>query len=160
YIPRASLAGLLLLAAFRLVDRAQLVFHFRATRFDAGVVLATALAAAVISVEFCIVLGVFLSFVLYVPRAAHVRLAPLTPTPDKRPRERLAEELPCDRLLDYRLEGEVFLGAEPELEKHLGAIDKAVRGEVRVVLLVLKRARNPDAAFLNLLQEFHSRLQG
>src|SRR5205085_1887556 len=74
YIPKASLAGLLMLAAFRMVDSKQLVFHLRATRFDAGVVLATALAAIFISVEFCIVVGVFLSFVLYVPRVAHVRL--------------------------------------------------------------------------------------
>src|SRR5438132_5858917 len=81
YIPRASLAGLLMLAAFRMVDREQLVFHLRATRFDAGVVLATALAAVAISVEFCIVIGVFLSFVLYVPRAAQVRLTQFTLTP-------------------------------------------------------------------------------
>src|SRR5205807_7428107 len=39
FIPRSALAGLLLLAAFRLVDWEQLVFHLRATRFDAGVVL-------------------------------------------------------------------------------------------------------------------------
>ena len=45
FIPRAALAGLLMLAAFRMVDWKQLVFHLRATRFDAGVVLATALAA-------------------------------------------------------------------------------------------------------------------
>src|SRR5207244_1986476 len=63
YIPRASLAGLLMLAAFRMVDYRQLVFHFRATRFDAGVILVTALAALVVSVEFCILIGVFLSFV-------------------------------------------------------------------------------------------------
>ena len=35
FIPRSALAGLLLLAAFRLVDREQLIFHLRATRFDA-----------------------------------------------------------------------------------------------------------------------------
>jgi len=61
FIPRAALAGLLMLAAFRMVERRQLLFHLRASKFDAGVVLATALAAVVISVEFCIVIGVFLS---------------------------------------------------------------------------------------------------
>ena len=52
----------------------------RATRLDAGVVIATALAALVISVEFCIVIGVFLSFVLYMPRAAQIRLVEFTRT--------------------------------------------------------------------------------
>jgi SulP family sulfate permease len=159
YIPRSSLAGLLMLAAFRMVDRKQLVFHLRATRFDAGVVLATALAAVCISVEFCVVIGVFLSFVLYVPRAAHVRLTQFTLTPDQRVRERLAGDASCDRLLFYNLEGELFFGAEPELEKHLTVIEQAAQGPVRVVLLVLRRARNPDAAFLRLLKGFHRRLR-
>ncbi len=150
FIPRASLAGLLLLAAFRMVDVRQLVFHLRATRLDAGVLLATALAAVVISVEFCIVIGVFLSFVLYVPRAAQVRLTSLVPTDDEAVRR---------QLLVYDLEGELFFGAEPELQRHLSAIDQAARGDVRVVILVLERARNPDAAFLNLVEKLARSLQ-
>jgi SulP family sulfate permease len=160
YIPRASLAGLLMLAAFRMVDFKQLAFHLRATRFDAGVVLATALAAVFISVEFCILIGVFLSFVLYVPRAARVRLAQLTLTPDQHVRERQPGDAACDRLLFYNLEGELFFGTEPELDSHFAAIEQAAaQGEVRVVVLVLKRARNPDAGFLRLLKDFHRRLR-
>jgi SulP family sulfate permease len=151
FIPRSALAGLLMLAAYRMVDPAQLVFHLRATRLDAGVVLATALGAVAISVEFCIVIGVFLSFVLYVPRAAHVRLTPLVATVENGVRERRPGEEPCDRLLLYQLEGELFFGAEPEMQRHLLAIDQAAGPEVRAVVLVLERARNPDAAFLNLL---------
>src|SRR5207253_3427007 len=87
FIPQSSLAGLLMLAAYRMVDRKQLAFHLRATRFDAGVVLATALAAVLVSVEFCIVIGVFLSVLRSVPRVAQVRMAQLTLTPEQRIRE-------------------------------------------------------------------------
>jgi SulP family sulfate permease len=160
FIPRASLAGLLMLAAFRMVDREQLVFHLRATRFDAGVVLATALAAIFISVEFCIVIGVFLSFVLYVPRAAQVQLAQFTVLADQRLRERQPNDPHCDRLVVYNLEGQCFFGAEPELERHVTAMKDGSRGDVRVAILVLKRSRNPDAAFLRLLKEFHEDLRG
>src|SRR5207247_4386119 len=125
-LPRASPARFLMRAAFRMVDRKQLLFHLRATRLDAGVVLVTALAAVLISVEFCIVIGVFLSFVLYVPRAAQVRMVQLTLTPEQRIRERLVGDPPCDRLLFYGLEGEVFFGAEPELDKHFTVIQQAV----------------------------------
>jgi SulP family sulfate permease len=159
FIPQSSLAGLLMLAAFRMVDRKRLAFHLRATRFDAGVVLVTAVAAVAVSVEFCIVIGVFLSFVLYVPRAAQLRMAPLICTPENHIRERLAHDPPCDRLLIYDLEGELFFGVEPELEKHLAAIQHAAQDPVRVVILVLKRARNPDAAFLNMLRTFHTNLR-
>jgi SulP family sulfate permease len=158
FIPRAALAGLLMLAAFRMVDFEQLRFHLRATKLDAGVVIATALAAIVISVEFCILIGVFLSFVLYVPRAAQVKLVPLIPTHEGRLRERQPSDPPCGRLLFYDLEGELFFGADPELDKHFGTIEHAVTGKVRAVLLILKRARNPDAAFLTQLRAFHTRL--
>jgi SulP family sulfate permease len=81
FIPRASLAGLLMLAAFRMVDRRQLVRHLRATRFDAGVVLATALTAVLISVELCIVVGVFLSFVRWAWTSCQTRPCVARPAP-------------------------------------------------------------------------------
>ncbi len=158
YIPRASLAGLLILAAYRMVDRRQLLFHLRATRLDAGVVLATALGAILISVEFCVVIGVFLSFVLYVPRAAQVKLTPVAPSPDwdfwtSRP------GIPRQgRVLAFELEGELFFACQAELAKHLAAIEHASREDVHAVVLVLTRGRNPDAAFLSLLLELHSTL--
>jgi SulP family sulfate permease len=159
FIPRAALAGLLMLAAYRMVNPRQLLFHLRATRFDAGVVLVTALAAVLISVEFCIVIGVALSFVLYIPRAASVRLSQLTPTPDGQTRVRRPEDPPCPQLLLFDLEGELFFGVEAELEKHFAAIEKVARDRVRVVLLSLVRARNPDAVFLNLLAAFLAKLR-
>jgi SulP family sulfate permease len=86
-------------------------------------------------------------------------MAQVTRTPDQRIRERVPGDQPCGRLLFHDLEGELFFGAEPELEKHLAAIEHAAQGETRVVILGLRRARNPDAAFLNLLAELHSHLQ-
>jgi sulfate permease, SulP family len=149
FIPKASLAGLLMLAAYRMVDRGQLVFHLRATRSDASVVLITALSAVLISIEFCVVIGVFLSFALYVPRAARVRMSQLSPD---------LHEPQSDRILVFDLEGELFFGAEAELQKHFSTIDRAARGQVEMIVLVLNRARNPDAAFLSLLKAFQQRM--
>jgi SulP family sulfate permease len=159
YIPRASLAGLLMLAAFRMVDRKQLVFHLRATRFDTGVVLATALAAVAISVEFCILIGVFLSFALYVPRAVHVRMTQLVRKPENGWREHTPGGAACDGRLVYHLEGDLFFGAEPELKRYLAAIEHAARADIRTVILIVRRARNPDAAFLGLLAALSANLR-
>ncbi|HLN30327.1 MAG TPA: SulP family inorganic anion transporter [Gemmataceae bacterium] len=159
HIPRASLAGLLMLASYRMIDHRQLIFHLRATRFDALIVIATAMAAVFISVEFCVLVGVFLSFVLYVPRAAQVQLSELTLTGDGQVRERAPSDLRCGRMLLYDLEGELSFGAAPELEAHLASIEQRAKENIRVVVLFLKRARNPDAVCLNLLADFQRRLQ-
>ncbi len=154
YVPRAALAGILLLSAWRLVDRRQLAYHLRTTRFDAGIVLATALAAVFVSVEFCILIGVFLSFVLFVPRAARVHLTELAVTPERVIRERAAGDPDCGRILIFSLEGELFFGSAPDLERHFDTILARLTGDVRVVVLRLKRVRNPDAVCVERLERF------
>jgi sulfate permease, SulP family len=61
YIPRASLAGLLVLAAYRMVDFRQIVRHVAASKLEAVVIVATAASAVLISIEFCILIGVLVS---------------------------------------------------------------------------------------------------
>ena len=73
------------------------------------------------------------------------RLIALTPQPDGSLRERAAGDPPCEGLLAFELEGELFFGAEPDVARHLAAVDSQAGGEVRTVLLALPRARNPDA---------------
>jgi SulP family sulfate permease len=159
YIPQAALAGLLMVIAWRMVDRKQLLYHLRATRFDAGIVLATALSAVFVSVEFCILIGVFLSFVLYVPRAARIHLTELTLTPERVVRERVPADPPCGRMLLYNLEGELFFGAAPVLEEHLATISRRAANGIRVIILRMKRVRNPDAVCLSLLDRFVQRMR-
>jgi SulP family sulfate permease len=161
YIPYAALAGILMVSAFRLVNWRQLHYHLRTTRFDAGIVVATALAAVIVSVEFCILIGVFLSFLLYVPRAARVQLTEFILTKDRVLRERLPEDPHCGRILIFFLEGELFFGSAPDLDQGLTAIaERALRHGVRVVVLRLKRVRNADAVCLALLDDFLKQMEG
>ncbi len=104
-------------------------------------------------------IGVFLSFVLYVPRAAQVQLSEFTLTKDGQVREREARDARDERLLLYNLEGEISFGAAPDVETHLASIEKQAGPEARVLVLFLKRARNPDAVCLNLLASFQGHLR-
>jgi SulP family sulfate permease len=158
YIPSAALAGLLMLAAFRMVDHKQLLFQLRATRFDAGIVIATALSAVFVSVEFCIFIGVFLSFLLYVRRAARVRVVEMTTGPGGEVRARAPGDPPPGAVRVFDLEGELFFGAADDVERSFAHIERTLTDETRVLILWVTRARNPDAAFLHILREFHSRL--
>lgn len=157
FIPQSSLAAILILAGVRMVDWKNLFFHLRATRFDAGVIVITAASAVFISVEFCILIGVLLSFVLYVPRVSHIRMTRLTRSRGEGVRASRPGDEPTPSLM-FALDGELFFGSEPQLRKHLDAIEYAISPDTQSVLLVLNRARNPDAAFLSTLEAFHARL--
>ncbi len=158
FIPRAALAGILMVSAWKMVDRRALLYHVRTTRFDAAIVGATAFSALAISVEFCILVGVFMSFLLTVPRAGRMLLTQFVLTPDGGIHERLADDEVCPRILVFGLEGEMFFGATAALETHFAAIEDAVGEGTRVVVLRVKRARNPDAVGMTLLEGFLERL--
>ena len=159
FIPRAALAGILMLTAWRMIDRHALLYHLRATRFDAAIVATTAFAAIAISVEFCVLIGVFMSFLLAVPRAGRMLLTEFVLTPDGGIHERLPEDEACSRMLIFGLEGELFFGATGNLEQHFQAIEQRVSETTRVLVLRMKRVRNPDAVGLTLLEGFLHRMK-
>jgi len=159
YIPKSALAGILILSAQRLVDWRQLRYYFRTTRFDAWIVALTAISAVAVSVEFCVIIGVLLSFVLYVPRAARMHLTELVIADDRTVRERVATDVPCGKVRIFNLEGELFFGAATELEHHLEHIERVVKDGARVLVLRVKRVRNPDAVCLEILDHFVARMR-
>src|SRR6202451_1307351 len=155
YIPKAALAGLLLVTAVRLVDWKRLSYAMRASRYDAGLVLVTALSAVFISVEFSILIGVVLSILLFVPRAALLRSSELVVSSERVVRERLPQDPPCTAMLLYDLEGELFFGAAPELDRCFDQLKQRSKDEnISFVVLRLKRTRNPDMVSLERFDHF------
>jgi SulP family sulfate permease len=156
-IPKATLAGILIVASYRMVDWPALAYHVRTTRFDAWIVAATALSAALISIEFCVIIGVAMSFVLAVQRAGAVRFTEFIVAEDGVIHERNPGEQADDALAIFGLEGELFFGSSSDLEHHLEGIEDRLDGKIRVIVLRCKRVRNPDAVCLHLLGEFIER---
>lgn len=161
YIPRATLSGILILTAVRMINWKELKYYLKATRFDYWVVILTALTAVFISIEFCILIGTLASFVFYVPKAAKIHNAELIMTPDNLIREKSEGEVSCSRIRLFNIEGELFFGVGTELEDILKGIENSISSKTRIILLRLKHARNPDSVCLHLLDEFvgkmHSR---
>jgi SulP family sulfate permease len=155
YIPKSALAGLLLVTAVRLVDWKRLSYAMRASRYDAGLVLVTAFSAVFISVEFSILIGVALSILLFVPRAALLRSSELVVSSERVVRERLPQDPPCTAMLLYDLEGELFFGAAPGLDHCFNQLKQRTKDEnIGFVVLRLKRTRNPDMVSLERFDHF------
>ncbi|OQY68917.1 MAG: hypothetical protein B6D46_02125 [Polyangiaceae bacterium UTPRO1] len=152
FIPRSALAGLLMLTAARMVSIPDLRYHMRTSRFDAAIVTVTAVSAVAISIEFCVLIGVFMSFLLAVPRAGNMLLTEFIVGSERTIHERRSDDAACSRMLIFGLEGEMFFGASASLEHHLDTIDDRLGPETQAVVLRLKRARNPDAVGMTQLE--------
>jgi SulP family sulfate permease len=155
FIPKAALAGLLMVTASRLIDWKRMRYALRASRYDAGLVLVTAGSSVFISVEFSILIGVAVSILLFVPRAARLRGSELVVTGERVVRERVAADPPYKNVIIYDLEGEVFFGSAPELDRCFDELQRRTREtDIRFVVLRLKRVRSPDMVFLERLEHF------
>jgi len=155
FIPKSVLAGLLFITAARLIDWKRLAYAIRASKFDAALVAATAFTAIFISVEDSILVGVGLSILLFVPRTAKPGIRELIVTDERVVRERQPGEERAKSVLIYDLEGELFFGAAPELDRYLTQIkEETTRTGIKYVVLRLRRTRNPDVVAAEHLEHF------
>lgn len=161
YIPKAALAGLLIVAASRLIDIERLRYIVRGSRYDALLLIVTALAGVFVNIEFAILIGVLVSVAGYVPRASRLKSRELVVTPERVVRERLAGDEPNADVLIVDIEGELFFGAAPDLELILDDAAKTARSRgTRHLVLRLKRARNPDIVAIEVLEKFLQQASG
>jgi sulfate permease, SulP family len=160
FVPKPALAALLLLTAARLIEPKRIAYTIRASGLDAGVLALTAVTGLALGLDQAILVGVGLSIILFVPRAARLKANELVVDDDGVVREKLADDPSCTSFILYDLEGELFFGAAPELERYLNALtDRAqVEGVSRIVLR-LKRVRNPDVVCLEQLEHFFKRTE-
>jgi SulP family sulfate permease len=155
YMPRAALAGLLLITAARLIDIKRLSYAIKASRYDAGLVIITALVGVLIDLDTAVLLGVALSILLFVPRAAKLKARELVVAPERVVRERVPGD-PVDRsIIIYDFEGELFFGAAPDLERYLEALGERINEEdIKFLVLRVKRVRHPDAVVIERIEKF------
>lgn len=155
YVPQAALAGLLLVTAARLVDFKRLIYTLKASRYDAGLVIVTAFTGVAIDLDKSVLLGVILSILLFVPRAAKLKAKELIVTPERVVRERIPGEPADPSTVIYDVEGELFFGAAPELDRYLLEIRQRIEDDdIKFVVLRLKRVRHPDVVCIERIEHF------
>ena len=133
-IPLPAIAGLLLVVAWSLLDVPGWRRLWRDGRDDFAIAAVTALATVTIRIEMAIVLGTFLSLVVYLHRTSrpYMRVMGFDSTAPERPfvvRADVPAPLPeCPQLKLIRMEGEVYFGAVPHVADQLR--DKIGRAHV------------------------------
>jgi SulP family sulfate permease len=124
YLPKPTMAAVLFLVAWGLIDRKEIRHIIAASRRETGVLAVTFFSALFLDLEFAIFAGVLLSLVLYLERTSKPRLVTLAPDAQLPNRAfSSAPETPqCPQLRFLRIDGSLFFGAVPHLETFLGRL--------------------------------------
>jgi SulP family sulfate permease len=155
FIPKAVLAGLLIVASSRLIDIKRIRYTATASVADTVLLVGTALSAVFIGVEYAILIGSTASILWYLLHASRLNTQELVVAPEKVVRARIPSDPPAQDVAIYDIEGDLFFGSAPELHTFLQkAKDGALKRGVQALVLRLKRVRNPDAVALEVLDVF------
>ncbi len=124
FIPTPSMAALLLIVAYNLIDAHHIHSIIRAGKSEFTVLLATLLATLVMALEFAIYIGVILSLVFYLKRTSQPRIVEVLPDP-KHPTpffDQASQGQPrCPQLKIIRIEGSLFFGSINAVKDYLEA---------------------------------------
>lgn len=158
-IPLAALSALVLITAVGIVNTKQLFLCLRATASDAFVLWTTLLACLFFSLDIAFYVGVILSIILYLKKAAIPQLGEYDIDDDgelKNLDPTLADEHRTIRVI--KVEGELFFGSADIFQNTLQTLaDDHV--STCVIILQLKNARDIDATTCFALQQLHDFLK-
>ena len=160
-VPRAAMAGIILLVAWRLIDWAELR-HVAGSGSEAVIAAATFLTTLFISLEFAIYVGVLLSVLFFIRAASRPLIAVGVPDPAS-PRRMFVDAAPhhlreCPQMMIARLDGPLFFGSVEFVRRQFRRFERERPGQ-RHMLFIVKGVGEIDLPGADLLIDEAGRRQ-
>ncbi|HEY0008877.1 MAG TPA: SulP family inorganic anion transporter [Tepidisphaeraceae bacterium] len=152
FIPYATLAGVLFVVAWGLLEPRYFFRVYKADPSDAVVFAVTFFSTILLPLQYAVFIGVFLNIAFFLRTSSRLHINEMIQTETGGFMERPIYDKAGDRKIMFvQLEGELFFAIADQLRDQLNAIR---RGGAQVIILRLKRCHSIDATVLNVLEEF------
>lgn len=151
YLPRAALAGLLLIVAVTMVDRKAVRRILRTSRAESGIMLTTFVATLVLPLEFAVLSGVIVSLAIYIYQSSMPVVEPVVPDATFRHFVEQPGAPQCPQLAVVNLRGALFFGAASYVEDRLLRLFEEHPGQ-RQLLLRMHGVHQIDLAGIDVLE--------
>ena len=151
YIPKAALAGMIIVIAYSMVDKQRIKLSWQSGRNSQIVLLGTMAATMVLELQNAIYVGVMLSMVVILRATGKTDLTQLVPLPDGD-----FEEVPFNRaapspIVTINMSGDIYFAAAEDLDSELLV---CLTPKTRVVVLRMKRLRAAGSSAMAMLEHF------
>jgi SulP family sulfate permease len=150
-VPKAALAGVLIVTAYNMVDRKEIARIWHGTRGDAIIMVATFVATLFLPIEFAVLAGILVSFALYIKRTSEPRVVSVLPDRRYRRLYHQPHKPPCPQLAILDVEGDFYFGAVTQVEEAIARHLKE-NPEQRYLLLRMHSVNQCDYSGIHCLE--------
>lgn len=151
YLPVAALAGVLIVTALGLTDRQEIVRILRGAPGDAVILLTTLIGTLFLNIEFAVLLGIMLSFALYLRRTSTPRVHEVKPDSSYKHFLFQPDKPGCPQLGIIEILGDLYFGAVHHVEEYI--LDHADRHpEQRYLLIRMHNVNDCDFSGIHMLE--------
>jgi len=150
YLPRAALAGVLLVTAYGMVDRQEMKKILHTSRGDSLVMISTMLATVLLPLEFAVLAGMLVSFARYLIKSSTPEVVSVVPDSSFLHFEQSGSRPVCPQLGIIGVEGSLYFGAVHHVEEMIHKNQEANPGQ-NFLLLRLQMVDHCDVSGLHML---------
>jgi SulP family sulfate permease len=151
FLPKASLAGMIMLIAYRMVDWRGVRRVMHSSRSETGIMVSTFAATLVLPLEFAVLAGVILSLAIYIYKSSMPTVDAVAPDESFHQFVVNPEAPVCPQLGVVRIQGSLFFGAACHVEDALLANFEANPGQ-NVLLLKMHGVDRCDLSGIDVLE--------
>jgi SulP family sulfate permease len=117
YVPSAALAGVLLVTAYGMIDKKEIARIWRGARPDAVIMLVTFLGTLFLHLEFAVLVGILLSFAIYILKTSVPQVSSVLPDASFKHFSHQPQKPQCPQLGILDIQGDLYFGAVSHIEE-------------------------------------------
>ncbi len=137
HLPKAALAAILFLVAWRLIDPKHILKIIRTSPTESVIMGSTFLATLFLELQFAILLGIMISLAIYLNRTSHPHLMTRVPDPRVKSRSFVTDSrlVECPQLKIVRIDGSLYFGAVNHVQSTLHQLLEETPGQKNLLIV-------------------------
>ena len=117
YLPRAALAGVLIVIAYGMIDQKEIARIWRGPRGDRLIMVLTLTATLLLPLQYAVLIGIMVSFAVYILRTSTPRVVAVLPDDEYKHFLHQPGKPPCPQLAIFDILGDLYFGAVNHVDK-------------------------------------------
>lgn len=151
FMPVSALAGTLIITAYNMIDRAEIQRIAQGAPGDAIIMMVTLLGTVFLELDFAVLAGILLSFVLYLIRTSAPRVQVVVPDESFQHFVHRPGAPICPQLGIVEIQGDLYFGAVSHIEEEILEL-AAQHPEQRFLLIRMHHVNQVDFSGIHMLE--------